>query len=64
VRSTGGAFREATVTGPLGERRRARWGLIDAGRTAVIEMAEAAGLPLVPPSSATQCTRRHLGSGS
>ncbi|MBN1760802.1 MAG: glycerate kinase [Chitinispirillaceae bacterium] len=35
------------VTGPLGKPVTARFGLIDNGNTAVIEMAEAAGLPLV-----------------
>ncbi len=49
VTAAGGVFRTIEVIGPLGERRAARWGLVDEGRTAVIEMAEAAGLPLVPP---------------
>ncbi len=40
----GGANRTATVTGPLGAPVEARWRL--AGRTAVIEMAEASGLEL------------------
>ncbi len=43
-----GAVRMAMVTGPLGEAVEAKWGLIDDGRTAVIEMAQAAGLELVP----------------
>jgi glycerate 2-kinase len=46
--AAGGAMRIATVTGPLGEAVEAKWGLIDNGRTAVIEMAQAAGLELVP----------------
>jgi glycerate kinase len=37
------------VEGPLGEPVRAAYGLIDGGRTAVVELAAAAGLPLVPP---------------
>jgi glycerate kinase len=37
------------VTGPLGEPVAARWGLLGDGRTAVVELAEAAGLTLVPP---------------
>ena len=41
----GGANRTATVTGPLGDPVEARWRL--AGRTAVIEMAEASGLALI-----------------
>jgi glycerate 2-kinase len=50
VTACGGAYAEAVVTGPLGEPVRARYGLLDGGATAVIEMAAASGLPLVPPS--------------
>jgi glycerate kinase len=46
--ATGGAFRETTVRGPLGEPVRARWGVLGDGGTAVVEMAAASGLPLVP----------------
>lgn len=38
-----------TVTGPLGEKRQSRYGYLPATSTAVIEMADAAGLPMVPP---------------
>ncbi|HWE36807.1 MAG TPA: glycerate kinase, partial [Isosphaeraceae bacterium] len=48
VAATGGAFREATVTGPLGEPVVARFGLLGDGQAAVIEMASASGLVLVP----------------
>ena len=44
----GGEMIEAEVTGPLGERVTAKYCIVN-GSTAVIEMAEAAGLPLVPP---------------
>jgi glycerate kinase len=37
------------VEGPLGEPVSARYGLIHDGRTAVVELASASGLPLVPP---------------
>ena len=37
------------VRGPLGDPVDANYGLIDQGSTAVIEMAKAAGLALVPP---------------
>ena len=36
------------MTGPLGEPVVARFGLLGDGRTAVIEMAAASGLVLVP----------------
>lgn len=48
VDGTGGQIITETVTGPLGEPVSARYGLLGDGETAVIEMAAAAGLPLVP----------------
>ena len=39
---------ERTVTGPLGEPVDAFYGIVDEGKTAVMELATAAGLPLVP----------------
>ncbi len=48
VAATGGRLEEREVRGPLGEPVRARWGVLGDGRTAVIEMAAASGLPLVP----------------
>lgn len=45
----GGVIRTTTVTGPLpGQTVQARWGYVAGRSLAVIEMAEAAGLPLVP----------------
>jgi glycerate kinase len=49
VDATGGEVVQQTVTGPLGEPVLAFFGLLGDGRTAAIEMAAAAGLPLVPP---------------
>ncbi|BDG08231.1 glycerate kinase [Anaeromyxobacter paludicola] len=48
VVATGGALRESAVRGPLGAPVRARWGVLGDGETAVVEMAAASGLPLVP----------------
>ncbi|WP_405220170.1 glycerate kinase family protein [Lentisalinibacter sediminis] len=47
VSALGGEYRESPVTGPCGEPVVARWGLVDRD-TAIIEMAAAAGLQLVP----------------
>ena len=52
--------RVCTVTGPLGERVEAVYGIRRASGTAVLEMAAAAGLPLIPaekrdPFAATTC---------
>ena len=45
----GGTTHRTDVRGPLpGQRVRARWGLVGKGTTAVIEMASASGLTLVP----------------
>jgi glycerate 2-kinase len=55
VAATGGQLLHTQVTGPLGAPVEAEWGLLGAQtdapdeKTAVIEMAAAAGLPLVPP---------------
>ena len=48
VAAAGGSLRRRRVRGPLGEPVDAEYGLIDNGATAVIEMARAAGLALVP----------------
>lgn len=49
VDATGGQIVQQIVTGPLGEPVAAFFGLLGDGRTAALEMAAAAGLPLVPP---------------
>ncbi|WP_040226828.1 glycerate kinase family protein [Bhargavaea cecembensis] len=48
VRSTGGKLIRTHVTGPLGQPVTAKYGLLGDARTAVIEIAEACGLTLVP----------------
>ena len=48
VVATKGRLEETVVRGPLGEPVRAKWGVLGDGETAVIEMAAASGLPLVP----------------
>ncbi len=47
--ATGGKIVQKTVTGSLGEPVPAFFGLMGDRRTAALEMAAAAGLPLVPP---------------
>ena len=48
VAATSGSLRRQWVQGPLQEPVEAFWGILGDGRTAVIEMAAASGLPLVP----------------
>lgn len=50
VDATAGRIVHRTVTGPLGHPLSAAFGMLGDGRTAVIEIAAAAGLALVPPS--------------
>lgn len=47
VSARGGFLARAEVEGPLGDPVRAEYGLIEDGRTAVLELAAASGLPLV-----------------
>ncbi|MER5945627.1 glycerate kinase [Streptomyces sp. NPDC001904] len=53
--------REARVTGPLGEQVTAAWALRDG--TAVVEMAEASGLQLLPEGEFAPLTATTYGSG-
>ena len=48
VEATVGDYRLATVSGPLGDPVSSRFGLLGDRRTAVLEMATASGLVLVP----------------
>ncbi|MCF0104842.1 MAG: glycerate kinase, partial [Eggerthellaceae bacterium] len=48
VQALDGSFREIQVTGPLGTPVIARYGIVDGGKIAVIEMSQAAGISLVP----------------
>lgn len=50
VSATGGQLLRHTVRGPLGAPVDARFALLGDGKTALIEMAEAAGLPLLSPA--------------
>ena len=43
-----GTYQEVEVEGPLGDPVRATYGLIDGGRTGVVELASASGLTLLP----------------
>ena len=43
-----GDYRSVQVEGPLGDRVHATYGLIDGGRVAVVELAAASGLRLIP----------------
>ncbi len=44
----GGELQTVTVTGPLGEKAEAQYGILADGRTAIVEMSAAAGITMVP----------------
>lgn len=58
-----GEIIKCQVTGPMGEPVVAEYGIIDNGRTAVIEMAAASGLPLVPISKRDPMRATTFGTG-
>jgi len=58
-----GQWRENRVRGPLGNIVEARWGWLPQSRTAIIEMAEASGLQLVPPGQRDACSSSTYGTG-
>ncbi len=61
--ATGGRLMQSTVQGPFGEPVAATWGLLGDGRTAVIEMAAASGLALVPPEKRNPLLTHTFGTG-
>ena len=63
VSATGGRLVETRVTGPLGEPVDAFFGVLGDGVTAVIEMAAASGLPLVPPDRRDPAVTTTRGTG-
>ncbi len=63
VDATGGKMMATEVTGPLGEPVTAHWGMLSDKTTAVIEMAAASGLPLVPPERRHPLVTTTYGTG-
>lgn len=49
VEGLGGTYRWIQVTGPDGEKVQAKYGILPDGETVVMEMAQAAGITLIPP---------------
>lgn len=63
VDATNGRLIEKSVTGPLGEPVKAVFGLLGDEKTAIIEMAEAAGLHLVRPNERNPLHSTTFGVG-
>lgn len=58
-----GELRRTSVRGPLGATVNATWGWLPQSHTAIIEMAEASGLQLVPPGQRDACISSTFGTG-
>lgn len=63
VVASGGEILEYEVTGPLGTPVLAKMGLMGGGQTAVIEMAQASGLILVPEGERNPLVTTTFGTG-
>jgi glycerate kinase len=63
VSATGGRFETRVVQGPLGDPVDAVFGLLGSGETAVLEMASASGLVLVPPARRDPLRASTFGTG-
>ncbi|EOC1326601.1 glycerate kinase [Cronobacter dublinensis] len=63
VAATGGHIVQVPVTGPLGNRVEGFYGVLGDGETAVIEMAAASGLHLVPPAQRDPRITTSFGTG-
>ena len=63
VTATQGQFRQTPVIGPLGQPVTAQWGILGDGKTAVIEMAAASGLPLLTPEQRNPRLTTTFGTG-
>lgn len=62
VQALGGTWKTVPVLGPLGNPVLSRYGLLP-GQKAIIEMAEASGLPLVPSDQRNAAKTSSIGTG-
>ncbi len=63
VEATGGRIATTKVHGPVGDMVKAGWGILGDGKTAVIEMAAASGLNLVPENRRNAMAASTIGTG-
>lgn len=63
VSNAQGKIKTSSVHGPLGDKVLARWGLIKQGACAVIEMAEASGIALIPANKRHVLDASSFGTG-
>ncbi|PZC50886.1 MAG: glycerate kinase [Chloroflexi bacterium] len=63
VQSTRGRYLDTQVTGPLGDSINVKWGVAGDSDTALIEMARASGLALIPAGRRDPTTATSYGTG-
>ena len=63
VEARHGEYVDAVVGDPLGRPITARYGIVDGGKTAVMEMAKASGLPLLAPTERNPLKTSTYGTG-
>jgi len=63
IDNLGGKIYRASVTGPLGSPVEARFAVSDEDQSAIIELAEASGLALVPPAQRDPMRTTTFGTG-
>ena len=63
VAASQGELRRQVVRGPLGQGVEAAWGWLADSRTAVIEMAQASGIQLLPRDQRDACRNNTWGTG-
>ena len=63
IAADGGEIRQVEVTGPLGGKVMARFGLCNHGKSGVLEMSSASGLALVPPEKLNPLRATTYGTG-
>ena len=63
IESTDGNLHEVEVTAPLGNKVKAKFGILGDGKTAVIEMAEASGIHLVKLENRNPLLTTTFGTG-
>lgn len=63
IQATGGRIIECVVTGPTGRPVKSYFGVLGDGKTAVIEMAAASGLPLISESERNPMITTTYGTG-
>jgi glycerate kinase len=61
--AAGGRFVKVSVTGPLGDKTEAEFGLIEGGRVAVLDMASASGIELISRERLNPMKATSYGTG-